>query len=157
MKILILPGFSSHNEIWANDVKENLAGAAIHRWTHWDTGNAYPGWTDDEIKNLNLTEKVDVIAKSIGTLVAMKLIRQINKLILCGIPLNDLSEEDKKQYLVLAHFPTENLLVFQNTSDPHGNFVAAEQFVHGINPQIKILEMPRDDHEYPFVEEFKGF
>ena len=94
MQTLILPGFSASNKEWVDDVAKNIDIAGIIRpfyWGHWT----------DETKNFNATEKamliakhvkdekLNIIAKSIGTLVsaltANLIPERINKIIFCGI------------------------------------------------------------------------
>src|SRR3989339_708172 len=99
MQTLILPGYSSKNKDWVDAVANNLKFDGIIRpfyWMHWT----------DETKKFNATEKViliakhvkdeklNIIAKSIGTLVCAMTTNlipdQINKIIFCGIPVNDI-------------------------------------------------------------------
>jgi hypothetical protein len=73
------------------------------------------------------------------------------------VPLNDLTDEDKNHYTALVSIPTNDILVIQNENDNHGTFAEVESFIHTINPQIQIVSRPRDDHDYPYPEDFKAF
>ena len=80
-----------------------------------------------------------------------------NKLILCGIPVDDFLAGDDKLYEALKSLPAEKILVIQNENDNHGSFMKVEALIHQINPQIKVISMPRDDHDYPYPEDFREF
>lgn len=165
MDTLILPGFSLKNKDWAEEVQKNLApiNLRIHYWFHWETGQVEDGWIDKETEKIinreNLT--INVIAKSIGTLVVMEILKSkpklMKKIVLCGIPLNDFHPGDEKFYEELKLLDGKNILCIQNENDNHGTFSDVEKFVHSINPNIKILSKPRSDHEYPYFEDFVDF
>ncbi len=167
METLIFPGFSFKNKEWSDSTGRELNKsfpAKPIEWEHWQTGIARRNWIDMEVQKI--IEKVggkqiNVIAKSIGTLVSMHLLKLkpniVNRLILCGIPLNDISDSDKAIYGVIENFDLNSLLCIQNESDNHGSFSEAERFVHAINPEIKIISRPRSDHDYPYTEDFLGF
>lgn len=165
MDTLIIPGFSLKNKDWTEEVQKNLdpINIRIHYWSHWETGQAEDSWIDKETKKIinreNLT--INVIAKSIGTLVAMKILKLkqklLNKIILCGIPIYDFKPGDEKFYQVLESINEDNILCLQNENDNHGTFSDVEKFVHSINPNIKIISRPRSDHDYPYFEDFAEF
>jgi len=167
MVTIILPGYSSHNKIWLEETAKQIKVDGEIRPIYWGH------WTDPEIK-FDVKEKArlldtvsgkrvtDIIAKSIGTLAASYVIRKspekIRKVILNGIPLNDLSESDKgivKSALKLVS--SENVICFQNEEDPHGGFDQTKNFLSGINSEIKVISKNRNDHEYPYVEDFNKF
>ena len=105
-------------------------------------------------------EKVNIIAKSVGTMIAMKVLSEIggrvNKIILCGIP--SVSNERKKLFTAsLSDFNPGNIIVFQNTKDPLASFIEVKDFMKGVNPKIKVVEKPRVDHHYPYFVEFNEF
>lgn len=171
MKTLILPGFSVKNKDWAYEVKNKISPkflTEIVEWEHWtikDTSFAnWQEWLDNEIPrvlNQIKEDKVNILAKSIGTLIAVNVLKEkpnlINKLFICGIPLRDMEATDKENYKVLKDFPVDKIMCIQNENDNHGSFVEAEGFLHSINPKIKIISKPRDDHNYPYPEEFVVF
>lgn len=165
MKTLILPGFSLKNKEWADGIASKITDSQVIYWKHWETGNNSDFVPEQEIEKIEAIiadQKVNIIAKSIGTYVAVKLLnissRSIFKLILCGIPLNDLTQSDKDEYNVLGtDISSDNLLCIMNSSDPHGTAENAKEFLRDINPDIEILVNDRDDHEYPNIEDFKKF
>ncbi|OGG06858.1 hypothetical protein A2872_00545 [Candidatus Gottesmanbacteria bacterium RIFCSPHIGHO2_01_FULL_42_12] len=159
MKLLILPGYSPNNKSWAQEVQKRIGGEAWS-WRHW-TQEKEENWAERETARILEQigrERVSFIAKSIGTAVAMKILAkipsQVEKLILNGIPINDLYPEDVKLYNPLANFDARNIKIFQNESDPHGTFAQAEEFIGKINPEVKIISKSRNDHEYPYYQDF---
>ena len=116
----------------------------------------------DGIIDILLDERANIIAKSIGILVAAymieKIVARIDKVVFCGIPLNGL-EEDRRQDIrnALRGFSSEKIVCFQNVDDPHGSFEQARKFMSEINSDIKVVSKPREDHEYPYYMEFQAF
>jgi pimeloyl-ACP methyl ester carboxylesterase len=164
---IILPGYSAHNKIWLEETARDLNAGGEVRAVYWDH------WTDPT-KKFNAEEKgrllndisgagsVDIIAKSIGTLVASYMIlaspEKIRKVIFCGIPMNDLTEEDKEVIkLALKSVPPKQAVCFQNDEDPHGSSDQLTNFLSGFDSGIEIVSKSRSDHEYPLVEEFRKF
>src|SRR3989344_758063 len=162
MQTIILPGYSLKNKDWAEQVKQELGSETrVVYWPHWENPETKTDWEQlaSELAAKN-TEEVNIVAKSVGTLVAMLLLRngvKIKKLVLCGVPVIDFQEGDEKLFDALKGFPSENILCIQNENDNHGSFAEVEKFLHSINPQIKIVSKPRDDHEYYYSEDFKQF
>ena len=167
MVTVILPGYSVHNKQWLEETAQKIDADGEIRTVYWDH------WTNPE-KKFNAKDKgriindiagirmVDIIAKSIGTLVAAYLIQKsplkIRKVIFCGIPLNDLSENDKEAIkLALKSIPFENIICFQNEEDPHASFGSVKRFLSGINSKVELISKPGSDHEYPYYNDFKNF
>lgn len=167
MKTLILPGFSPSNEEWADGICKELNlknPTEVIKWKHWKAGSTEDDWINKEAQRaIDKIEdyQVNILAKSLGTLVAMIVLRLksriINKLILCGIPLTDLNETNKLMYEPLKRFSGSDVLCIQSQNDNHGSHLEAEKFVHSINPKIRIISKPRDDHNYPYPEDFINF
>ena len=159
MQTLILPGYSSKNKDWVDAVAANLKFDGIIRpfyWGHWT----------DETKNFNATEKamliakhvkdekLNIIAKSIGTLVsaltANLIPERINKIIFCGIPVNDINDSEIEIIKKCIQDFGDRILVIQNMDDPHGSFEQVKNFG---NVKMKIAS----NHDYPYFEEFNEF
>lgn len=164
MQTVILPGHSEKNREWADlvSVKINVEGQVRPIfWDHWlDPSQLfYPKEKATLIARHSKGEMVNIIAHSVGTLVASYIINeiptQINKVILCGIPLHDLSEEEKTDIKkVLIIFPKENLVCYQNTNDTHATYAEIKSFV----PEgVIVIEKPGSEHNYPYFEEFNKF
>jgi len=164
---VILPGYSIKNRDWAlttaREVKLDHEVRPI-LWDHWtDPEKKFEAREKaDDIIDILLDERANIIAKSIGTLAASYMIEKmperIDKIVFCGIPLNDL-EEEKKQDIrnALKGISSEKIICFQNEDDPHGSFETARKFVSEINSEIKMISKPREDHEYPYYTEFQSF
>lgn len=165
MKTVILPGYSPHNKDWAEYTKSKLHlghEIIVHNWLHWTKGSfSLPREVDSLLKKFG-KEKINIVAKSVGTRVAMHIIaknpNQMNKLILCGIPTKVESKVAKKIYTSgLSLLSPSQVIIFQNTNDPFASFSIIEKFIHLINPKIKVIEKTRSDHQYPYPEDFQEF
>lgn len=167
MVTIILPGYTIHNKEWLEETAKKIVSDGEIRPIYWGH------WTDSDIK-FNPREKaqlldgvagkrvVDIIAKSIGTFVAGLLIEKnpekIRKVILNGICLNDLNENEKETLKSALKFvQPENIICFQNDEDPHGTFDQAKKFMLDVSPEIVVISKPRSDHEYFYVDEFNKF
>ncbi len=159
MITFILPGYSIHNKEWAEDVAKNLKVEGEIRpifWDHWtdDTQKFDPKEKADLISRHTKGATINIIAKSLGCLVAAHVAEnipgQINKIILCGIPVTDLKEDGAE---LISKVPNKNLIVFQNNKDPHGNCGKVKELFSN----FKIIEKDASDHNYPYFEEFNNF
>lgn len=164
MVTYILPGGSVKNKEWLEETAMALKVDGFTRPIFWDH------WTDSEAKfdkklKASLISKhtkggkINIIAKSIGTLVASYVIEnipdQINKVIFCGIPLNDIESPEKETIKrALESLDPNKVLCLQNINDPHGSFVEVKKFLPS---NINIVSEPRSDHYYPFYNEFDKF
>jgi predicted alpha/beta-hydrolase family hydrolase len=167
MVTFVLPGYSLHNKDWSEETAKLIKAEGEIRpvyWNHWEdsTKRFDPKEKVRLIVDVARQNSINIIAKSIGTLVASYIIEQvpdrIEKVIFCGIPIDDLNEGDKEVYReVLRNFAVEKILCIQNEGDPHGTFNQVKDFLAKINPEIKVVSMDRSDHEYPFYNEFQGF
>lgn len=168
MKTIILPGYSPHNKDWALDIKKELKlghPVLVHEWRHWPpaqtsgsenllvrrraSGSARQFGSFSVPREIEaILEKVDrdkinIIAKSVGTRVAMHLIvkipDQINKVILCGIPTKGESDLAKKTYSEgLSVLSPTQIIVFQNEKDPFASYETVKKFVNSINSGMKL-------------------
>ena len=158
MKVLILPGYSIHNKEWAYDIAKDLnslGDVVVHEWIHWKSGNFSVKAEVEKIKEEVADKEVDIIAKSVGTMICAKLERiiKMRKIILCGIP----SVSDKRFEIMSKSFVNispENILVIQNKEDPFATYKEVKEFFAKINPEILVMEKSRSDHNYPYPEDF---
>jgi predicted alpha/beta hydrolase family esterase len=167
MVTVILPGGSAHNKEWLEETAKKIDVEGEIRPIYWDH------WTDPA-KEFNPEEKarlindiagmriVDIVAKSIGILVAAHMIQKspekIRKVIINGIPFDDIGEDEKETIKsALKLIPPENIICFQNEEDPHGDFNQAKNFLSGVNTKITVISKPREDHEYFYIDEFRDF
>ena len=159
MKTIILPGYSPRNKDWAYEVKDRLDlghKVLVHEWKHWGGGKFSLNTERSNILENIRIEEVNIIAKSVGTRVLMSLVGEIedriNKVILCGIPVDPV-RYTKGIKLIGA----KRLLVIQNKKDPLMPSKPIKLFMKLIDKNIKVLEMPRSDHDYPYFKEFQKF
>lgn len=165
MKTIILPGYSLHNKDWAIDIKSELKlehEVTIHNWLHWTRGNFSLPRELKAIQKIVGEDEINIIAKSVGTRVAMHLLtkfpNKINKVVLCGIPTKGESVLVKKIYSEgLSVLSPTQVIVFQNTKDPFASYAEVKRFIGSINSKIKIIEKSRSDHNYPYPKEFEKF
>ncbi|KKR27996.1 MAG: hypothetical protein UT61_C0060G0009 [Candidatus Woesebacteria bacterium GW2011_GWA1_39_8] len=176
MVTFILPGYSAKNRQWAEEVVKELELDGQIRpifWDHWENPEKLfkPKEKARLIAGLAVKNQVNIIAKSVGTLVAAYIIEaiseQINKVILCGIP--TVSDERLRIFQkTYKNVKPENVICYQNEGDPFATPAEVKKFMEkvyphnqnvgvGINPKIKIVSMPGNDHYYPYYEEFQKF
>lgn len=163
MKTIILPGYSSHNKEWEDEVKNDLKlGHEVipHYWKHWQGGSMSLKYEVEKVLKEVQDDTFNIIAKSVGTRVAAALVLQakdqINKIILCGIPSTspEMEESFKTSF---AHFPTDKIICFQNEKDPFKTAEEVKKFLKKINPKIKVIKKERSDHHYPYSLDFQKF
>jgi predicted alpha/beta hydrolase family esterase len=164
MITIILPGYSPRNKDWAEDLAKTMKlghKVSVHNWRHWGKGGSLSQKYESEkiIEELG-EDSTNIIAKSVGTFVAALLIPSIKekilKIILCGIP--SVSEARKEKYKeALKNFPGENVICFQNNGDPFASYLEVKSFMTDVNPKIKVIKKERNDHHYPYSEEFGSF
>lgn len=164
MKTIILPGYSPKNKDWADEIKLDmkLDDVIVHEWRHWTKGSFSFKYELSEINRKIGGGKVNMVAKSVGTRVAMLLLSEttekINKLILCGIPTKGENEKTFNLYKSgLEKFPPKKVHIFQNVKDYFASYEDIVKFIGKINPKIIITKMPRSDHHYPYPSEFRKF
>jgi predicted alpha/beta-hydrolase family hydrolase len=160
----ILPGYSLRNKNWLEETASALKTDGFVRpifWDHWiDPSQKFDAKEKaDLISRHAKGDSINIIAKSIGTLVTAHIInqipKQIHKVIVCGIPLRDISDNNKeiiKQ--ALESLDSKKVICFQNINDPHGTFDEVKSF---LSEKIKVVSKDRADHDYPFFDIFNNF
>lgn len=165
MITFILPGYSARNKDWAEEVAKNLKLEGQIRpifWDHWQNPEKHfrPKEKARLITGLAKAQKVNIVAKSVGTLVAAYVIEtipeQINKIILCGIP--TVSDERLGVFQeAYKNIEPIRVICYQNEGDPFEKPDDIKRFMQKVNPKIKVLSMQRADHHYPYYEDFNKF
>ena len=155
----ILPGYSPRNKDWAEEVAKNLKVEGQVRpvfWEHW-TDPEYkfrPKEKADLLARHAKGESINIVAKSIGTLVASYIIdlvpNKINKAIFCGIPVNDIGTKDTDFIKAQIKNLGDKIVIYQNENDPHGAFGQVKDFG-------KVYLKAGSDHDYPYYEEFDSY
>lgn len=167
MQIIFLPGFSLYNRDEMNAVSDylNSKGLKVQRveWNHWADDTI--AWdTDAEVEKVKeVISKIGedsfiLMGKSIGTFVAVNVLKSINKsqlkeIVLMGLPLNDLSDEERALYKeVLFSAQDVGITVLQNESDSHGSAADVTKLLDGVNLQL-IIKEGVTDHKYNYPED----
>jgi len=164
MVTLILSGFSAHGEKWINYLESNLKvnhKVKSVRWEHWKTGGGIKLKKElEKIEKITGKDKCNIIAKSVGTMVCLNVIKlnpsKVNKIIFCGIP----SVGSKRLDLTkeaLGNIKSENLLFVQNTFDPFVKSKELKKVLEKINKNFKLIEKDAKNHDYYYVEDFNKF
>jgi pimeloyl-ACP methyl ester carboxylesterase len=156
MQTLILPGYSKTNKDWVDEIVNNLKIDGVIRpfyWMHWGDDSMHfdaQEKADLIVKHIK-DDNINIIAKSIGTLIATKIVavipNQIKKVILCGIPKVDLNEADFEFIKTVCLNNKNKITIIQNISDPHGTF-------EDVKDLGKIVPKESSDHNYPYFEDF---
>ena len=166
MKTIVLPGYSPHNKEWAYEVKEKLNlghEIEVHEWEHWSGKGSLSLKNEiDSIQNKIGEGKTNFITKSVGTRALMHLLtkisKQINKVILCGIPTKLQNDSVKELYANgLNSLSPSQILIIQNKKDTLASSDIIKKFINSVNPRIKVLEKDRSDHNYPYFQDFQEF
>lgn len=163
MKTIIFPGYSPRNRDWAEAVKKNLSSkeeVLVHEWEHWKGGAMSVKRELERIIQEAGSEDLNIIAKSVGTRVAMQFFlrktNKVEKIILCGIP--TVSGENAELFRrALENFPPEKIVVFQNEKDPFATYEEVKEFMGKVNPEIEVVKKPAHTHDYPYSEDFERF
>ncbi len=168
METLLIGGGSFKNKAWVEELKAQLEPGIptlpliFQAWEQGESVNGlnFPLELDKALKIVG-DQKFNLLCKSVGSILGMKILEriptQVEKIIVCGFPLNDFTAEELEAYQVLKNFPVETILCFQNNADPHGSFEEAKSFIAAVNPDIKIVEKIADSHDYPYFQDFKDF
>lgn len=166
MNTIVLPGYSSKNKEWLDELRQkaDIKPLDTIKWIHWDSESSDPNWIKSEVSKIissYANQKVNVIAKSLGTLIAMNVLNQkidiFNKIILCGIPINDFEFGDAEAYEILEKLPSSKIICIQNDNDPHGNLDQIRKLLNSVNPDIQLISKESADHNYPYYGDFRNF
>ena len=164
MKTIILPGFSEHNKEWSDSLKKSLGlshPVEVINWEHWKLGGGLKLKIEmEKIDKIVGKDNFNIIAKSVGTMVAAKVLssykKQVNKIILCGIP----TVSRKRMNLLkdcLKDFDSKNIICFQNSFDPFVSYKDIKKEISKINNKIIILKKVAKNHDYYYSEDFRKF
>lgn len=162
MQTLILPGYSASNKEWVDETAKSLKvegttnSTGVIRpfyWMHWtDENSKFDVQEKAELIAKHLRgEKANIVAKSIGTLIASILIKinpeQINKVIFCGIPVKDVSSDELELIRSACQSLGDKITIIQNSNDPHGTFDEVKDFGN-------VIQKDNDTHDYFYFEDF---
>lgn len=167
--VIIIPGFSEKNKAQVDEFSDYFEEKGFKTvkvyWPHWESGDSSKFDKHTEVIRIkNLIEDVKdgeiaIVAKSVGTLIASEVLRTIDKrrirrVVLIGFPLqwnDERSSEELQYYESLNDVDPEIITIIQAKNDPYCSYAKVERFVREImkNKKIELIEINRDDHEYP--------
>ena len=166
MKLILLAGNSISNKEWIENVEKTLrplfTETELHYYQHWTTGDGLID-LDRELdllsKDINDSEKYVIFAKSAGTLLALKGVRE-NKLsphkcIFVGTAINWGREKNFSvdEWLLEYSIPT---LFIQKTKDPTSTFEELSSLLNECEVKsFTLKEIPGEDHHYDEIESLK--
>jgi len=164
VKTIILPGFSVSNKEWIESLKKNLGMSHLVEsidWEHWKFGGGLKLKKEmEKIDKIIGKERFNIIAKSVGTMIALKVIdkykKQVNKVILCGIPTISNKRLDMFKSSI-KYFDHNNIICFQNSLDPFVSFKDLKLKINKIDNKIIIVEKIAKNHDYYYAEDFQKF
>lgn len=162
MKLVIAPGNSARHKEWAEKLRDYFLDTYdevyVHYYRHWERNEPE---ADVEYEITALQEKVgdesvDVIAKSIGTVILSFAIHQgaikPHISLLLGVPFKILSERNYDLPNLLSNYNT--ISVVQNSSDPMGSFADVREYFSDL-AHIKVYEHEGDTHDYLDFQQMK--
>jgi predicted alpha/beta hydrolase family esterase len=164
MKYIILPGYSKKNDDEVLSISQALSmkGLEVYaqRWRHWVDENVV--WNvDAEVKLIEESVindlELTIIAKSLGTHIAVNFIKRnkekVKNIIFLGIPLINLTDEEKLDYKILWELNIP-ITVITNNQDPHGDISHVREFLSG----LKYTEVEKDDntHRYNYPNDISS-
>lgn len=167
MNLILLPGFSTHNinlvESYTNYYKDKGFEVDALEWPHWDIGNNSDFIIDEQVKKVigiieKKEDKVNIISKSIGTIVAGVLLGQLDaeklqKIVMMGLPLRKNKNRNLQVYTSLKKLQSNDILIIQNKNDKIARYDEVAAFIHKeINSAINVISNSRNDHSYPIKE-----
>jgi hypothetical protein len=164
MKIIILPGNSVINKVWAENLKKSISGknsiedVFIQNYSHWESEEEIINLEKEKEKLLKTIfaikdSKYIIVAKSAGTLLCLNVINRIEKkpekIILLGIPVRWAKDNGFFLKNTLQEICSQ-LTVIQNIKDPVAHISDTEEFLRecGVFKEIDFKKMLEDTHNY---------
>lgn len=174
MHIIFLPGFSPRNQAEMQSIVTKLeeAGHEVysHHWLHWQEAveGMEPSQFDPVVELSRILHELEdrqigeltIIAKSIGTYETMWLLPKIQsnikiqRIVLMGVPLHDLTTGDKLLFLNTLDKSGVPTYVIQNSGDSHGTAAEVKEFLGELSTEF--ITMEADDHNYNYPDKIVG-
>lgn len=154
-RTVLLPGNSAGNRASIDEMQKVIGGEALH-YLHWDTGAPMIDF-EREVQRLAEfvgEDRINVLAKSAGTLLAMRAMReaglQIEKAVFLGTAVNWGAERGipVRQWLQEWRVPT---LFVHKEYDP---VISTAELSTILNEHHSMLVLPGSDHDYFELDKF---
>ncbi len=159
MKLLIFPGNSLANKVWADGAYLAFAGEFSqryrHYYSHWESGEPLINFETELAKlasQIKPDEECVVLAKSAGSLLALMAIGRgmfkAKKCVFVGLPLKLVREENVRLEQALTSYTLPTIII-QNLNDPVATFEEVKNYLAQLGkPNFTILATPAADHKY---------
>jgi predicted alpha/beta hydrolase family esterase len=170
--IILIPGYSAFNkdifEEYYQYFHKKECSTRFLKWSHWD-GNEVFHFEHEQKKIISTLQKINgnviVIAKSIGTLLFLSILPEINienidHCYLLGMPLG--SEDFEKMVKAIKSVGAEKITIIHADKDPTAPYGQIKRLVdiYFLQTKLKFITLHRNDHTYPLeaiVEFFPKF
>jgi predicted alpha/beta-hydrolase family hydrolase len=157
MNALLLPGNSSRNGKWIENLKLAIADHFVRvetqHYQHWQSGYDRADIEYEISVAKSRAERLRpyiIIAKSIGTVISVKGVAdgklEPEKLILLGVPINGGVSMDMFSEWISEINMT--VIIIQNSNDPIGSFNEVKAAFKGKSKSLKFVELPGNTHDY---------
>ena len=120
---IFLPGNNKENKQWCESLRDSFEGKnEMIYYNHWN-GEGNINWDIEleKIKNLNITEKVNIVGKSAGCILGIKALNMgyidVNKFVFIGFPYNWALQRGDNVDELLNYLKTPSLFI-QKAYDP---------------------------------------
>ena len=163
MFCILLPGFSIRNKEEILNISKALKNHGVntyhHEWRHWSDESIK--WDPEfeaesiheKIKNEELSNCV-IIGKSMGSYVLLLLLQKlgilVKQVILMGIPVNGLDNNEQQLYTEILKKYQLLITIIQNISDPQGSSEQVKKLLSGI--EYNLIEVEASDHRYNYTD-----
>lgn len=166
MDLIILPGNSINNKRSSEEMLKILSPlfnrSFVHEYKHWQAQKGSMNLEEEiqRLKNsIDAKKEYIIVAKSIGSVLAMKFIAEENirvkGCVFLGVPVNWCKNKDMDIDKVIRGFSTK-LRIFQNTQDPTTSSEDLKEYLEDMQVRnYSLTEVEASDHEYEDFELIK--
>lgn len=159
MELIILPGNSINNKEPSERILETISylfdDGYVHNYNHWQTGGNI---IDFEVEIDRIKKIIDpkkeyfILAKSLGSVLAMKLINDgiisVKKCVFLGLPVNWCKNNNIDIDKSIKGF-SKRLAIIQNTQDPTIPSGMLNEYLRSMDVKNHLLiEVEGSNHEY---------
>lgn len=155
MRILLLPGNSAGNRESIEQAQKAIGGEILY-YQHWDSNTPTIDFEVEAKRLVHLAggDRVYILAKSAGTLLAMKTVRearlQIEKAVFLGTAVNWGAERGMSVQEWLREWGVPTLFVHKE----HDPVISAAELSMILNGRHELLVLPGNDHDYNQIDQF---
>lgn len=154
-KLILLPGNGTHNRQWIEDVQSRIGGEILY-YKHWETGEPTIDFSVEarQLKELADGQSINVFVKSVGTLLAMKAVREvgvrIEKAVFVGTAVHWGTERGIPVRAWLKEWEIPTLFVHKENDV----VISADELSTILNGRHEILVLQGADHDYMEFDQY---